>query len=73
MLLDLDGPGRFDAGSDEGIAPARNAIVDQDGKPLGRIVTSVARATTFATRLEEVAEVGRGGARRRSGPRGLAA
>src|SRR5215207_771436 len=50
--------GRFQSGADEGVAPARNAIVDQDGKPLGRIVTSVDSATSFATRLERLAEVG---------------
>src|SRR5215207_5492588 len=58
VLLDLDGPGPFQSGADEGVAPARNAIVDQDGKPLGRIVTSVDSATSFATRLEGLAEVG---------------
>ena len=35
----LDGPGTFEFGDEPGVAPARNAIVDQDGKPLGRIVT----------------------------------
>lgn len=58
VLLDLDGPGPFEFGPDEGVAPARNAIVDQDGKPLGRIVTSVDSANSFASRLEGLAEVG---------------
>ena len=58
VLLQLDGPGRFEFGDEPGVAPARNAIVDQDGKPLGRIVTAVDTATTFATRLQDVAEVG---------------
>ena len=58
VLLTLDGPGRFDYGDEPGVAPARNAIVDQDGKALGRIVTSVDNATSFATALEDVAEVG---------------
>jgi diguanylate cyclase (GGDEF)-like protein len=58
VLLQLDGPGQFEYGDQPGVAPARNAIVDQDGKPLGRIVTSVDTATSFATQLEDVAEVG---------------
>jgi diguanylate cyclase (GGDEF)-like protein len=58
VLLRLDGPGDFEFGDEPGVAPARNAIVDQDGQPLGRIVTSVDTATTFAAQLEEVAEVG---------------
>jgi diguanylate cyclase (GGDEF)-like protein len=58
VLLRLDGPGDFEFGDEPGVAPARNAIVDQDGRPLGRIVTSVDTATTFAAQLEEVAEVG---------------
>jgi diguanylate cyclase (GGDEF)-like protein len=58
VLLQLDGPGDFEVGDEPGVAPARNAIVDQDGRPLGRIVTSVDTATTFAAQLEEVAEVG---------------
>ena len=58
VLLDLDGPGKFEFGDEPGVAPARNAIVDQNGKPLGRIVTAVDSASTFATKLEDVAEVG---------------
>src|SRR5215211_7844942 len=58
VLLQLDGPGDFEVGDEPGVSPARNAIVDQDGRPLGRIVTSVDTATSFAAQLEEVAEVG---------------
>ena len=58
VLLQLDGPGQFEFGDEPGVAPARNAIVDQDGAPLGRIVTSVDTASTFATELEDIAEVG---------------
>ncbi len=58
VLLILDGPGQFEYGAEPGVAPARNAIVDQDSKPLGRIVTAVDSATTFATNLEDIAEVG---------------
>ena len=58
VLLELDGEGGFEYGAEAGVAPARNALVDQDGKPLGRLVTSVDTATTFATRLENIAEVG---------------
>jgi diguanylate cyclase (GGDEF)-like protein len=58
VLLTLDDSGKFDFGDEPGVAPARNAIVDQDGKPLGRIVTAVDSATSFATALEGLAEVG---------------
>ncbi len=58
VLLTLDGSGDFDFGDEPGVAPARNAIVDQDGKPVGRIVTAVDSATSFATALGDVAEVG---------------
>jgi diguanylate cyclase (GGDEF)-like protein len=58
VLLQLDGPGQFEFGNQPGVAPARNAIVDQDGKPLGRIVTAVDTAMSFATGLEDTAEVG---------------
>ena len=58
VLLMLDGPGDFEHGDEPGVAPARNAIVDQDGEPLGRIVTSVDTASSFAAELEDVAEVG---------------
>ena len=58
VLLKLDGPGGFEVGDEPGVAPARNSIVDQDSKPLGRIVTSVDTASTFAAELEDVAEVG---------------
>jgi diguanylate cyclase (GGDEF)-like protein len=58
VLLRLDGPGDFEHGDEPGVAPARNAIVDQDSQPIGRIVTSVDTATSFATALEDVAEVG---------------
>ena len=58
VLLDLDGPGRFEFGTEPGVAPARNAIVDQQDRPLGRIVTAVDTAKTFAAQLEDTAEVG---------------
>jgi diguanylate cyclase (GGDEF)-like protein len=58
VLLQLDGPGQFEFGDEPGVAPARNAIVDKDGAPLGRIVTAVDTASTFASELEEIAEVG---------------
>ena len=58
VLLQLDGPGQFEYGDEPGVAPARNAIVDQDRAPIGRIVTAVDTASTFASELEGVAEVG---------------
>src|SRR5829696_8545905 len=58
VLLELDGPGRFEFGTQPGVAPARNAIVDQKGRPVGRIVTAVDTAASFASELEKIAEVG---------------
>src|SRR4051794_11338215 len=40
VLLDLTGPGKFEFGTEVGVAPARNALQDPQGKPLGRLVTS---------------------------------
>src|SRR3954454_5031061 len=56
-LLRLDDQGEFETGTDPAVAPARNALQDQDGKPVGRLVTSVATATEYATRLANTAEV----------------
>ena len=58
VLLQLDGPGQFEFGDEPGVAPARNAIVDKDGAPIGRIVTAVDTASSFASELEDIAEVG---------------
>ena len=58
VLLQLDGPGQFEFGDEPGVAPARNAIVDKDDAPLGRIVTAVDTASSFASKLEGIAEVG---------------
>jgi diguanylate cyclase (GGDEF)-like protein len=58
VLLDLTGPGKFEFGNEIGVAPARNALQDQDGKPIGRLVTSVDSVTSFAQQLESTAEVG---------------
>src|SRR4051794_33423327 len=51
VLLELAGQGKFETGVDPAVAPARNALQDQDGKPVGRLITSVATANEFATRL----------------------
>jgi diguanylate cyclase (GGDEF)-like protein len=58
VLLDLTGPGKFESGDEIGVAPARNALQDQNGRPLGRLVTSVDSVTSFARQLESTAEVG---------------
>ncbi len=58
VLLDLEGPGRFQYGTEPGVAPARNALTDQNGQPLGRLVTAVETAETFAKRVSDIAEVG---------------
>jgi diguanylate cyclase (GGDEF)-like protein len=56
-LLQLEGQGAFETGVDPAVAPARNALEDQNGKPVGRLVTSVSTAMEFATRLADTAEV----------------
>jgi diguanylate cyclase (GGDEF)-like protein len=57
-LLELRGQGTFEFGTQPGVAPAGNALIDQNQRPLGRLVTSVDTAATFATRLQATAEVG---------------
>jgi diguanylate cyclase (GGDEF)-like protein len=58
VLLDLDGPGAFSYGTEPGVAPARNSLTDQDQRPLGRLITAVETASTFAKKVEDLAEVG---------------
>ena len=58
VLLQLDGPGQFEFGDEPGVAPARNAIVDQDRTPIGRIVTAVDTASSFSSELGDLAEIG---------------
>ena len=56
VLLELDGQGAFESGGDPVVAPARNALQDQDGRPVGRLVTSVEGATGFAAQFAELNE-----------------
>ena len=56
--LEITGQGRFQAGSDPAVAPAGNALQNQNGKALGRLVTSVDSAQSYATQLANTAEVG---------------
>jgi diguanylate cyclase (GGDEF)-like protein len=58
VLLELQGQGAFETGDDPAVAPARNALQDRDGKPIGRLVTSVDTAMLFASKLADTAEVG---------------
>jgi diguanylate cyclase (GGDEF)-like protein len=58
VLLELDGAGAFEFGTEVGVAPASNALADENGKPLGRLVTAVDTAATVASALENTAEVG---------------
>ncbi|MGH2969195.1 MAG: HAMP domain-containing protein, partial [Solirubrobacteraceae bacterium] len=58
VLLELDGQGRYEFGTEPGVAPARSSLADPDDRPLGRLVTAVDTASTFATELAETAEVG---------------
>jgi len=58
VVLTLDGSGTFESGSKDAVAPAGNEIVDQSGKPLGRIVTSVETGESFAMDLGGLAEAG---------------
>ena len=46
VLLDLDGPGAFEYGTEPGVAAARNSLSDQNEQPLGRLVTSVETASS---------------------------
>jgi diguanylate cyclase (GGDEF)-like protein len=58
VLLELQGQGAFETGGDPAVAPARNALQDQDGKSVGRLVTSVDTAMEFASKLADTAELG---------------
>ena len=58
VLLELQQRGTFEFGTQPGVAPAGNALTDQDGQPLGRLVTAVDTAATYATQLQDTAEVG---------------
>ena len=57
-LLELQAQGRFEYGTQPGVASAGNALIDEGGRPLGRLVTAVDTAATYATELENTAEVG---------------
>src|SRR5215212_4708075 len=58
VLLDLTGPGRFEYGTEVGIAPSRNALRDQNNRPLGRLTTSVDSVQSFATKIDDTTEMG---------------
>jgi diguanylate cyclase (GGDEF)-like protein len=58
VLLELDGQGKFEYGTEIGVAPSRNALHDQNDRPLGRLTTAVESVSSFASKLESVAEVG---------------
>jgi diguanylate cyclase (GGDEF)-like protein len=58
VLLELTGPGKFEFGTEVGVAPSRNALRDQNDRPLGRLTTSVDSVQSFAAKLESTAEVG---------------
>jgi len=58
VLLELQGQGTFEVGAQPGVAPAANALTDPQGQPLGRLVTAVDTAGTFASELERTSEVG---------------
>src|SRR4051794_7762223 len=58
VLLELDGQGKFEFGTEVGVAPSRNALRDQNDRPLGRLTTAVESVSSFASKLESVAEVG---------------
>jgi diguanylate cyclase (GGDEF)-like protein len=57
-LLELEAQGRFESGTQPGVAPAGNALIDEGGRRLGRLVTAVDTAASYATELENTAEVG---------------
>ena len=58
VLLELQDQGTFEVGAQPGVAPAANALTDPQGQPLGRLVTAVDTAGTFASELERTSEVG---------------
>src|SRR5688500_3592744 len=57
VILRLDGQGAFETGSAPAVAPARNELLDQDGEPVGEVVTSVESAEGYATAVARLTEV----------------
>jgi diguanylate cyclase (GGDEF)-like protein len=64
-LLRLDGPGTFDSGEAEAVAPARNRLEDVGGRPLGELTVSVLSVPDLIGLLDRTTQldvlVGRGG------------
>jgi diguanylate cyclase (GGDEF)-like protein len=58
VRLALTGQRPIDVGAEPGVAPARNALEDQDQRPIGRLTTAIDTAQTFAALVESIAEVG---------------
>jgi diguanylate cyclase (GGDEF)-like protein len=56
VQLQLTGQGRFNVGAEQGVAPARNALEDQDQRPVGRLITAVDTAQTFANLTDDITE-----------------
>src|SRR5688572_16299596 len=57
VILRLDGQGAFEAGAPPAVAPARNELQDQDGQPIGDVVTSVDSAEGYAAAVARLTEV----------------
>ena len=58
VRLQLTGQGTFEVGTGPAVGAARNALLDQDERPLGRLVTAVETAQSFAAAVREITEVG---------------
>jgi diguanylate cyclase (GGDEF)-like protein len=57
VILRLDGQGAFEAGSPPAVAPARNELLDQEGEPVGEVVTSVDSSEGYANAVARLTEV----------------
>jgi diguanylate cyclase (GGDEF)-like protein len=56
--LELTGQGDYDVGSGPAVGAARNTLLDQDKRQLGRLVTAMETAQSAARLVRDVAEVG---------------
>jgi diguanylate cyclase (GGDEF)-like protein len=53
-VLSLDGPGRFETGRGEAVAPARTRLIDAEGASAGVLTVSVIAAQDYAQLVERV-------------------
>jgi diguanylate cyclase (GGDEF)-like protein len=56
VLLRLNGQGAFETGSPPAVAPARNELLNQDGDPVGEVISSVESAAGYTATVQRLTE-----------------